>query len=166
MYFISPELRTANFFTFTCSLLCKLFHSNFFTICCFMLKNYHFIRWCRIFRTWSLDIWACQNIPESAWHNIHNTLLSGKATFKMPKSLFALSKCLHFSWIVIHNCFLKEYGFTRSWFCIFCSWNNRNERGREMMSLVKNLLEITPTVNSVSYQLCLFEESSLSKKQM
>lgn len=34
-----------------------------------------------------------------------------------------------------------------------------------MMSLVKNLLEITPTTNAVSYQLCLFEESSLQKKQ-
>jgi hypothetical protein len=140
-------------------------HSNFLTISYFMLKNYQFIRWCKIFRTWLLDIWACQNIPESAWHNIHNILLSGKATFKITKSHFALSVGLHiflnrdtYMFMSLRNyaLFFKEYGFVRSWVCIFCSWNDRNERGREMLSLVENLLEITPTTNSVNSQLCCF----------
>lgn len=36
-------------------------------------------------------------------------------------------------------------------FCslLFTPWNGRNERGREMLSLVENLLEIIPTTSSV-----------------
>lgn len=87
-----------------------------------------------LFRIWWWDTWVCRNIVESAWCSIPSMLLSGELLPNLVS--FDRIKELLYPWIIL----FKRY---------FSHSKCRNERGREMLNLIENLLEITPTISSV-----------------
>lgn len=116
-------------------------------------------------RIWWLVIWVCQNIPESACHNIPSTLQLGNIIFSLLFFFFVSPLCLLFFFffpffslylflcfpppvvIIQHKIF---YLFLVVVLVVFYHFSNvRNERGREMLNLVEKYLEVTPTVSSV-----------------
>jgi len=109
---------------------------SFHLILILPISNISWYVWACLSRIWLSVTWVFRSIQVWTWLTIHSILQWGQYFYVFWHGPY------RFSW-------LDKISFVYA-------LNHRNERGKEMLSLVENLLEITPTISSVKFLTFIF----------